>query len=65
MKSSFYVEFGSKKLDEKELYNLVKKEWTDAGNKVKDISSISVYVKPEESAMYYVINDTTSGCIPV
>ena len=39
----------------------VKKAWTKAGNKVGDIKTITLYVKPEESAVYYVINGTETG----
>ena len=30
--------------------------WTGAGNKVKDIHSLDLYAKPEESRIYFVIN---------
>ena len=34
----------------------VKKAYTKKGNKVGDIKTIEIYVKPEESAAYYVVN---------
>ena len=37
------------------------KAWTSAGNKVGDIKTIELYVKPEDDAVYYVINKTESG----
>ena len=30
-------------------------------NNTGDITSVSVYVKPEESKAYYVVNDTDNG----
>ena len=38
------------------------KDWTKAnGKKVGDIKDITLYVKPEEAAVYYVVNGTDSG----
>lgn len=39
----------------------VKKAWTKSGKKVGDIKTMTLYVKPEENAVYYVINDTETG----
>ena len=33
----------------------------DLGNAPEEFKSVELYVKPEESAVYYVINGTTSG----
>jgi spore coat polysaccharide biosynthesis protein SpsF (cytidylyltransferase family) len=40
-----------------------KQAWKDAGNKVKEIKTLDIYVKPEESKCYYVINDDFSGAV--
>ena len=39
----------------------VKKEWTKAKHKISDIKSMELYVKPEDYAVYYVINGDTTG----
>ena len=37
--------------------------WVAAGNDANAIESVKVYVKPEEYAAYYVINETETGKI--
>ena len=61
IKTSVVVQFAGKEVTEKDLIAAVKKAYTKKGNKVGDIKTIEIYVKPEESAVYYVINGTTSG----
>ena len=56
MKSNFYVEYQGKQTLEKDVVAAVKKQWTAAGNKIKDMNTVDIYVKPEENAVYYVIN---------
>ncbi len=41
----------------------VKKAWKDAGKKLSDIADLDIYVKPEEAAVYYVVNKETQGKI--
>jgi hypothetical protein len=63
MQTSLFVQFAGNeiKVDEKAIVAAVKKAWTSAGNKVGDIKTIELYVKPEDDAVYYVINKTESG----
>ena len=63
MKTSFYVEFAGKQIEEKALVAKAKEICSAEGNKIKDIKTLNIYVKPEENAAYYVINDTVSGKI--
>ena len=60
-KKTLFVQYNGKQVEEKEIVASVKKAWTDAGNKVGEIKTMEVYVKPEEDAVYYVINETESG----
>ena len=62
-KTTLYVEYLGKQVEEKEMIATVKKVWTSAGNKVGDIKTLELYVKPEDGAVYYVINNTESGKI--
>lgn len=39
----------------------IKDAWVAAGHTVSSIKSLNVYVKPEENAAYYVINDKETG----
>ena len=56
IKTSVLVQFAGKEVTEKELIAAVKKAYTKKGNKVGDIKTIEIYVKPEENAAYYVVN---------
>lgn len=57
-----FVQYLGKEVEEKDMIAAVKKDWTKAnGKKVGDIKDITLYVKPEEAAVYYVVNGTDSG----
>lgn len=56
IKTSVVVQFAGREVTEKDLIAAVKKAYTKKGNKVGDIKTIEIYVKPEESAAYYVVN---------
>ena len=56
IKTSVVVQFAGKEVTEKDLIAAVKKAYTKKGNKAGDIKTIEIYVKPEESAAYYVVN---------
>ena len=57
-----YVQFGGKEVSVKDLTEKVKYIWTkELGNKVKDMTDVKVYVKPEENTAYYVVNGEVSG----
>jgi hypothetical protein len=60
MKMRTFVEYSGKQVEEKEIIANIKKVWVEAGNKVGDIKTLDLYIKPEEDAVYYVINDTES-----
>lgn len=61
IKTSLFVEYAEKQVAEKDIIAAVKKVWTKAGHKIGEIKTMELYVKPEESAVYYVINKTESG----
>ena len=63
MKTALYVEYCGKQTEEKALVAKAKELWVAEGNKVKDIQTLNLYVKPEENAAYYVINEDFSGKI--
>lgn len=56
VKSAVYVQFAGKEFAEKDLVDAAKKAYVALGNKASDIKTLDVYVKPEESAAYYVVN---------
>lgn len=62
MKSTLYVEYQEKQLSEKDLIANAKKLWTSEGKKASELSSLDLYVKPEENTVYCVFNeDITSS----
>ena len=63
MKVEAVVEYYGKQVEEKDMIASVKKAWTKSGKKVGDIKSMKLYIKPEESAVYYVINGTDTGSV--
>ena len=63
MKTAFYVESYGRQVEEKTLIAKIKEIWVAEGNKIKDIKELKLYLKPDEFAAYYVINDDISGKI--
>ena len=65
IKTSLCVQYLGKEIYEKDMIALVKKAWTAKRNKVSDIRSIELYVKPEDNAVYYVVNGDFTGSIEI
>lgn len=63
IKTTLVVEHQGKQVDDKTMIAAVKKAWTKSGRKIGDIKTMTLYVKPEESAVYYVINTTETGSV--
>ena len=57
------LQFDGKDVDLTAIEANVKKDWKDAGNKVADITSLDMYVKPQEGKVYYVVNGNVEGKI--
>ncbi len=57
MKTNLFVQFAGKECNDEELVKEIKNHWRKAGNKMKDIKTLDIYVKPEEHNAYYSIND--------
>ena len=49
------------RVDRAEIYETATEDWCKAGNKKADLKELAVYVKPEESAIYYVVNGSETG----
>lgn len=59
-----YVEYAGKQVNEKDMIENAKKTWVyETGKKESDIKSISLYVKPEDGAVYFIVNGTDEGKI--
>lgn len=54
--ANVYVQFAGKEILAKDILDAAKKAYVAAGNKETDIKTIDIYVKPENSEAYYVVN---------
>ena len=61
LKTNLYVEYQGNQTSSKDILAAAKKVWVEQGNKVKDLKTVDLYVKPEEKAVYYVFNETQNG----
>ncbi len=62
LKSEITVQFGGKSYTQDELVQIAKDVWKyDLNQKVSDLNSIELYVKPEENVAYYVMNKEFAG----
>ena len=62
-KTTVYVQYLGREFDTNELLAQVKEAYIAAGSPAGAVKTISLYVKPEDNAAYYVINDTETGAI--
>ena len=62
IKTEMYLQFAGKEYSQEEILQKVKDIWTyDLNQNVDDIKDVQLYLKPEESKAYYVINGDTTG----
>lgn len=54
--AKLFIQYEGREILADELVEEAKKAFVNEGNKVSDIKTIEVYVKPEENAAYYVVN---------
>lgn len=56
VKTNFVIQSYGKEISEKEIVALGKKAWSAAGNKIREIKTLTAYVQPENGKVYFVIN---------
>ena len=56
-----YVQFMGKEILTADLVAQVTEKWVALGHRASSIKELNLYVKPEDSAAYYVINGKESG----
>ena len=62
VKSELHLQFGGNSYTQEELVKIAKDVWKyDLKQKVGDLTSVELYVKPEEHAVYYVMNKDFTG----
>ena len=66
MKSEITVQFAGKSYTQDDLMKIAKDVWRfDLKMKAADLVSVELYVKPEESMVYYVFNGTECGSFAI
>ncbi|MCH5339423.1 MAG: DNA-binding protein, partial [Acetatifactor sp.] len=61
-KSNIYVQFSGKSYSQEELIKMAQDVWKyDLKQKVRELATIELYVKPEENKVYYVMNQDFTG----
>ncbi len=63
MDTNVLIQYGGQEAAAKEVVARVKEAYVNEGHKLSTIKSVSVYIKPEENAAYYVINKKSAGKI--
>ena len=64
LKESVYLQYMGKEIDKDEIVKRVKEVWTkEMKNKIGDIHTLTLYIKPEENMAYYVINGEVTGSV--
>ena len=61
--TTVYIEYLGKQVDVKDSVPEIKQLWRKAGHKIRDIKDIKFYAKPEDSKIYFVVNDEFSGSV--
>ena len=61
VKTTLVVQAAGKEVSMEDAIARVKEAWVAAGNKEADVKEIALYVKPEENAIYYVVNGDVTG----
>ena len=56
-----FIQFSGDELHVSEITQKVYDAWVDENHPKSSITSLHVYIKPEEHAAYYVINETETG----
>ena len=54
---TYILQFSGKELNTNDIYENVKNSWVEqTQGKAEDIKTVEIYLKPEESRAYYVVN---------
>ncbi|MBQ2803028.1 MAG: hypothetical protein IJF07_03930 [Lachnospiraceae bacterium] len=62
LKSDLHIQFEGKSYSEEDLMKMAKDVWKyDLKQKASDLTSVELYVKPEENMVYYVMNKDVTG----
>ena len=68
LKPNIYLQYAGNEYSEEAIIEQIRKTWLDEANESKEdsnITSMEVYLKPEEACVYYVINGSHQGKLPL
>lgn len=66
VKAGITLEFDEKSYTTEKLVEIAKDVWVyDLGKDINDFKTVELYVKPAESAVYYVVNEEVTGCFGI
>ncbi len=66
VKEEIYLQYMGKEISKTDLMKQVKEIWTKKmKRKVSEMSTVTLYLKPEENKVYFVINGEESGSISI
>ena len=57
------LQFSGKEISTNDIKEQIKAAWVEQGHRAAFIKKLEIYIKPEECAAYYVINEKKSGKI--
>ena len=61
-KAMVHIQFSGKSYSQEELVKMAQDVWKyDLKQKVRELATIDLYVKPEENMVYYVMNQEFTG----
>lgn len=58
---AIYVQYAGNEASIEDITEAAKKAYVEDGHRVSSIKSLNIYIKPEENAAYYVINEKFAG----
>ncbi|MBE6024693.1 MAG: hypothetical protein E7231_16215 [Cellulosilyticum sp.] len=58
-----YFQFGGKEIGASNIVEQAQADWIANGHEANAVTSIKIYIKPDEYAAYYVINEIDTGKI--
>ena len=53
---NIYIEYQGKQIEQQDIINRVKDAWAQSGHRITSIKTLNIYIKPEDNAVYYVVN---------
>ncbi|HIU74416.1 MAG TPA: hypothetical protein IAC62_00870 [Candidatus Pelethocola excrementipullorum] len=59
------LQYAGKEISASDLMTRAKMDWSASGHKEDDLKEITLYIKPEENAAYYVANGFDTGSIDI